>query len=108
MGVRTERCRQARPDLRHFEGMRQACAVIVALVVDEDLRLVFEPPEGRRVQDAIPVLLKRGAVSVFLFRVTAAPRFPTLYGVGREGRSFGGLALLSLSAHTPSYSLSHH
>ncbi len=49
-------------DLRHLQRMRQPCSVEITFVVDEDLRLVHEPPEGRRVDDAIAIALVLAAV----------------------------------------------
>ena len=37
-------------ELRRLERVGEARAVVVALVVDEDLRLVFEPAKRRRVR----------------------------------------------------------
>src|SRR5260370_39209038 len=41
--------------------MRQSRAVVVALVRDEDLRLMRQAPEGGRVDDAVAVALERSA-----------------------------------------------
>jgi hypothetical protein len=43
--------------------MRQARSKQVAFVVDEDLRLVDEPAEGRAVHDAIAVSLVRDVLA---------------------------------------------
>src|SRR5688500_10115306 len=48
-------------DLRDFETVRQARAEQVSLVIDENLGLVFEPPESGGMNDAIPVALERSA-----------------------------------------------
>src|ERR1700754_3558117 len=40
-------------DLRDLERVRQPRAEEIAFVIDEDLRLVLEAPERRRVNDAI-------------------------------------------------------
>ncbi len=47
-------------DLRDLERVRQARAEEVAFVVDEDLRLVLEPPERARVDHAVAVALEGG------------------------------------------------
>ena len=44
--VERQRGGQRPRDLGHLDGVRQARDVVVALGVDEDLRLVLEPPEG--------------------------------------------------------------
>jgi hypothetical protein len=49
--------------------VRQPRAVEVALVDDENLRLVTEPPEGLRVKNAVAVLLEEGPVSGMLLRI---------------------------------------
>ena len=44
--VQPQRTRDRTSDLRAFERMREAIPVVVALVVDEHLRLVLETPKG--------------------------------------------------------------
>ena len=46
--VEAERAGERPGDLAHLDRVGQAGAVVVALVVDEDLRLVLEAPEGGR------------------------------------------------------------
>ena len=48
-------------DLRHFEAVGQPRAVMIALVIDEDLGLVVQPAEGGRMQDAVAVARVRRA-----------------------------------------------
>src|SRR5262245_47466043 len=48
-------------DLRHFERVGQTRTVVIAFVIDEDLGLVVEPAEGRRVKDAVAIARVRGA-----------------------------------------------
>ena len=48
-------------DLRHLDRMGEAGAEMVALVMDEDLRLVGEAAEGGRMDDAVAVALEFGA-----------------------------------------------
>ena len=50
-----ERARHGAGDLRHFEAMGEPGAVVIALVIDEDLRLVGQPAESGRMQDAVAV-----------------------------------------------------
>ena len=57
--VEAERAGERAGDLRHFEGVGEPRAVVVALVEDEDLRLVLEPAEGGRVDDAVAVAAER-------------------------------------------------
>ena len=42
-------------DLRHLDRMGQPRPVMVALVIDEDLRLVLQPAEGRGMDDPVAV-----------------------------------------------------
>src|SRR6516165_3823782 len=42
-------------DLGHLEAMGESRAVVIALVIDENLRLVVQPPEGSGMQDAVAV-----------------------------------------------------
>ena len=48
-------------DRRRLERVRHARAVVVAIGVDEDLRLPLQPPERLRVDDAVAVALELGA-----------------------------------------------
>src|SRR5262245_24254067 len=75
-------------DLGDLEGMRQPCAVIVALVLDEHLCLVLEPPEGRGMDDAIPVALIAGAGWAFFLGPEAAA---AVRGTRGETSPFRGL-----------------
>ena len=47
-------------DLRHLDRMGEAGAEMVALVMDEHLRLVGEAAEGGRMDDAVAVALEFG------------------------------------------------
>ncbi len=60
-------------DLRDFEAVGQPRAVMIALVIDEDLRLVVQPAEGGRVQDAVAVAGERRARRARGLRVQPAP-----------------------------------
>ena len=46
---------QRAADLRHLNAVRQTVAAMVAFRVDEDLRLVLQAAEGRRMHDAVAV-----------------------------------------------------
>src|SRR6185369_6166632 len=58
--VEAERAGERARNLRNFKGMRQPRAVVIALVEDEDLRLVGEPAECVRVNDTIAIAAKIG------------------------------------------------
>ena len=59
-------------DLGHFDGMGETGAKQVAFVVHEHLGLVFQAPEGGRVDDAVPVPLEFAAVGRAGFVVASA------------------------------------
>ena len=54
-------------ELRHFNGVGQTCAEVVAVVVGKYLGLVLEAAERARVHDAITIAFVAVAVSVFDF-----------------------------------------
>jgi hypothetical protein len=56
--VEPERASDRARDLRHLDRMGEPRAVVVALVLDEHLRLVLEPPEGRGMDDPVTVALE--------------------------------------------------
>ena len=59
--VEPQRAGERTGDLRHLDRMGQAGAVVVALVVEEDLRLVLQAAERGRMDDAVAIALERGA-----------------------------------------------
>ncbi|MPL73151.1 Iron-sulfur cluster insertion protein ErpA [bioreactor metagenome] len=61
IGVQPERAGDRARHLRHLDGVRHPGAVIIALVLDEDLGLVLEPAEGRGMDDPVAVALERRA-----------------------------------------------
>jgi hypothetical protein len=81
--VEAERPGDGAGDLRNFETVREPRAQVVALVMDEDLRLVLEPPERVGVDDAVAVALERRAQRVLrlLIKASACRR-----RIGRIGR----------------------
>ena len=67
-----------------LDGVGEPGAVVVPLVVDEDLGLVFEAPECAGVDDPLPVALVLRPVGVGSLRVAAAPRLARAGGVGGQ------------------------
>ena len=59
--IQAKRTRHRPRDLRNLDGMRHAGTEIVTLVIDENLRLVFQPSERSGMQDAVAVTLERCA-----------------------------------------------
>ena len=53
--IEPKRARQRAGNLDDFQRVRQPRAVMVAFVIDEDLRLVGKPPEGRGMDDPVTV-----------------------------------------------------
>ena len=74
--IEPQRPSQGTGDLRHLDGVGQARAEMVALVEHEDLRLVLQAPERRRVDDpvAIPLELAARRRARFVHQPSAAAR----------------------------------
>ena len=81
--VEAERAGDRAGDLRDLERMGQPRAEMVALVVDEDLRLVLQPPKGVGVDDAVAVALERRAERIVRLGVDAPARGRRIGGIGR-------------------------
>ncbi len=82
--VGAQRPGQGAADLRHLQRMGESGAEIVALVVDEYLRLVFQAAEGGRVQNPIAVALESGAVFGLVIEVGAPLGVLAAHTVGSE------------------------
>ncbi len=82
--------RQRPPDLCYLQGVGKACAIVVALGVDEDLRLVFQSAEGRSMQDAIAIPLEDGAIPRFVFGISSALRLTASHPEGCQMLVFDG------------------
>jgi len=85
--VELQCARRSAGDLRDLEAVRQARPEQVTFVVDENLGLVFEPPERRRVNDAVAVALELAAVRMLrrlAVRVPATAAVGCRDGVGRK------------------------
>ena len=70
-------------DLAYLEGVGEPRAVVVALMEDEHLRLMLEPPKGGGVDDPVTVALELAARRRGCFRVKTAPARAGVAGVGR-------------------------
>jgi len=51
-------------DLGHFQRMSEAIAKMIGMPKCEDLRFIFEPAEGTRMDDAVPVALEIIAIGM--------------------------------------------
>ena len=82
--VQPERPRDAARDARRLERVREPRAEVVALGVDEDLRLVPQPAERLRVDDAVAVALERRAQPALVLCVRAAAALVRANGERRQ------------------------
>ena len=82
--VDVERPGHGAGDLRHFEAMGEPGAVMIALVIDEDLRLVGQPAESGRMQDAVAVAGIKRPRGAGGFRHEAAPALALIRGIRRQ------------------------
>ena len=105
--VEPQRSRHPARDPGRLERVRQPRAVVVAGRVDEHLRLVHEPPERLRVDDAVAVALERRAQQARLL----LPRAPArLVGPDRQRREPALLVLANArfeGVSSPSGKLGH-
>src|SRR5690606_22615408 len=85
--VQPERTGHRPGDLCDLQTMREPCAKEVALVIDEDLCLVFQAPEGVSMHDAIAIALEFGAPDRSRLGMKPTPRGFGMRRVGRQ--SFG-------------------
>src|SRR5262245_21644850 len=69
--VQAESTRHGAGDAAGLQRVGQPGSVVVALRGNEYLRLVFEAPEGLRVDDPVTVALKRGAHHAVRLRLAA-------------------------------------
>src|SRR5262245_14812936 len=82
--VEAQRAGQRARDLAALDRVREPVPIVIALVVDEHLRLVLEAAERARMDDAIAVARKCGAVGVLGLGVEATARVGALLRVGGE------------------------
>jgi len=83
--VEAQRAADGAGDLRHLKRMRQPRPVVITLVIDEDLRLVLQPAERRRMDDAVAVALERAARGILALGMQPAAALPRQGGVRRQG-----------------------
>ena len=82
--VQAQRAGDAARDAGRLERVREARAEVVAFRVDEDLRLVAEPAERLRMDDAVAVALERRAQPALLLRQVPPARLVGANGKGRQ------------------------
>ena len=69
--VERKRARDGSRNRCDFDRVREACAIVVAGAVEEDLGLAIESAKGGGVNDSRTIALKIGAIGVFRFPVRA-------------------------------------
>jgi len=84
--VQAQRPSDGAGDLGDLDRVGQAGAVVVALVLDEDLGLVLEAAEGRGVDDPVAVALERRAVGALGLGMEAPPAGAGPGRIGRQSR----------------------
>jgi hypothetical protein len=58
-------------NLGYFNRMRESTAEMVGVAMGKHLRLPCKAPKGARMDDAIPITLKSGAIGVRIFHMLA-------------------------------------
>jgi hypothetical protein len=91
-------CNRSR-DLRHLERVGEARPVVIACWGKEDLRLVLQPAERLRVNDAVAVALKRRPYIVFGFFAQTSPRVGAFCGLRREDLSLTRFEVFTDTGH---------
>src|ERR1035441_10842883 len=99
VGVQTERAGNVARDGGDFHRMREARAEVVAGAVEKNLRFVFKPSEGARMNDAVAVTLVLGAPFGRQFGIFAAASVAAELRVGRENLAFDLFEFLSGAGH---------
>ena len=82
--IHLEAARQAARQLRHFQGMSQPGAVIIAFMFHKHLGLVLEAAKGAGMDDAVAVAAVTGAGGAFLFGIKPAAALRHLGGIERK------------------------
>jgi hypothetical protein len=81
--VESERAGERARHLGDFERVGEPGAVMVALVEDEDLGLVLEPPERGGMDDAVAVAAEGAAACAGRLRMEPPAALPRIAGIGR-------------------------
>ena len=84
VGIEAKRLRHGAADLGHLERVRQSRAEMVGVPARKNLRLVFQAPEGARVDDAVAVAHVFVPVRMTRLRVTPAEGLFDGHGVARK------------------------
>ncbi len=74
--VKLQGARQGTGDLGDLDRVRQARAIMIAVLRDEDLRLVLQTAKSRRMDDAVAIALKFGTRGAAAFGIKPSARRP--------------------------------
>lgn len=97
--IELQRAGDAAGDRGDFHRVRESGAQVVARAVEKNLRLVLQPSEGARVNNAVAIALifrtprRRG------FIVFAPAHTGAHLGVRREGQAFDAFEFLARAGH---------
>jgi hypothetical protein len=83
--IEAELPREGPRDLRNFQTVGQARAVMVALVENKDLCLMLEAPKCGRMDDAVTIAAERAAMAARRLIEAAAPAFGRIAAIGSGG-----------------------
>ena len=86
-------------DRGDFDGMCEACPVMVAASAQEDLGFVFQAAERMTVQNPVAVALEIGAERMCFFRVASSPRADIVSGIRRQFRFFQIVLIFQFPYH---------
>jgi len=79
--VQSECARERAGNLRDLKRMRQSRAIVITLVIDEDLRLVRQPAKRSGVDDSVAVAPESIAARACRLIVAAAPALRRIGGI---------------------------
>ena len=82
--IEAECARDGARDLRGLERMRQASAVVIALVIHKHLGFVFEASKRGRMNDAVAIARKDGAHRMLGFGKAAPATGPRRHRIRRQ------------------------
>jgi hypothetical protein len=99
VGIQPERAGDVARDGGDFNRMREPRAEMVARAIQKNLRLVFEPAEGARMNDAVAVALVLGAPFRRRFGTFATAGVTAELREGRKDLPLDLLQFLSRAGH---------
>jgi len=79
--IQSERARERASDLRNLKRMRQPRAIMIALVIDEHLRLVRQASKGGGMNDSVAIPAEGIAAWTCRFIVASTPALRRIGGI---------------------------